>query len=300
MKDLTLATLGARTAPLGVRFWDTTSASFVGDGLRVTAYPVADPRRRSSARPNASRVWVFHELAGMGKVQRGEGDAAFWASPPALRAYVLDVDDELGRFVPFQLSVNAPVRGLLPWSPPAGLAFVGLPPNAVPLFPSATRAVPQGMGVIRADLWDPDAPTPPGLKGPGGPAAWALVTATVDGLANVRGIADAQGRVALIFAYPGPLGGGSSGLTGVPLTKQTWPVTLEVRYAPAVGKAPARAKLPDVLTQASGSLWQTWDANPAARQKLAPTTLMLKYEMPLAVATTAGPPGGVLYTTQGP
>src|SRR6188768_1007779 len=93
--------VGARTAPLGVRFWDPLAAVFVGDGLRVVAYPVVDPSRRVEAIANGSRVWVFHKLPGMGEVQRGEGDAAFWGNPPATRAYVLEVDDDRGCFQPF-------------------------------------------------------------------------------------------------------------------------------------------------------------------------------------------------------
>ena len=39
----------------------------------------------------------------------------------------------------------------------------------------------------------------------GGPAAWAVLEAHVPGRPVVRGIADAQGRIALIFAYPEPV-----------------------------------------------------------------------------------------------
>lgn len=297
MKGLLELKVGARTAPLGLRFWDPVTAAFVGDGLRVTAYPVADPSRRTAAAVSPSRVWVFHKLPGMGAVERGEGDEAFWASPPPKRMYRVEVDDDLGRFVPFQLEVEAPVRRPLEWMPPAGVSFPGMPPGSVPLFSSATRAVPQGLGVIRAELWDPNATTPPGMKGPGGPAAWAVVTAAIDGLLGVAGLADAKGRVLLICPYPAPMGGGADGLTGVPLTGQSWPVSLSVRYEPA-GKIAERAKLSGAFEQMAGSLWQTWDADPAARETLATTTLTLVFGEDLPVRTAGTAPLGVLFATQ--
>src|SRR5205823_2207494 len=150
-------------------------------------------------------VWVFHKLPGLGAVERGEGDAAFWAAPPAKRSYVIEVDDDLGRFLPFQLPVDAPVRDPAPgdtsaspiWTAPAGVPLPEMPPGMVPLFSTANRTVTAGMAVIRADLWDPSAPTPKGMKGPGGPAAWAVVTATIGGAKTVLGIANARGCAAL-------------------------------------------------------------------------------------------------------
>lgn len=297
--------VGARTAPLGLRFWDPVTAAFVGDGLRVSAYPMADPTRRAAASVSPSRVWVFHKLPGMGAVERGEGDEAFWASPPPKRTIVVEVDDDLGRFVPFQLEVEVPVRRPLEWTPPAGVSFPGMPPGAVPLFSSATRAVPRGLCVVRADLWDPNATTPPkntkntkNTKGLGGPGAWALVTAAIDGLLGISGLADGEGRVLLIGPYPAPTGGGEDGLTGVPLLKQSWPVSLSVRYEPGVSNAGERAKLSGAFSQAAGSLWQKWDADPAAREKLATTTLTLNYGEELPVRTTGAAPGGVLFVTR--
>lgn len=126
--------VGARTAPLGLRFWDPVTAAFVGDGLRVSAYPVADPTRRAAASVSPSRVWVFHKLPGMGAVERGEGDEAFWASPPPKRTIVVEVDDDFGRFVPFQLEVEVPVRRPLEWTPPAGVSFPGCRPGRCRFF----------------------------------------------------------------------------------------------------------------------------------------------------------------------
>jgi hypothetical protein len=291
--------VGARTAPLGLRFWDPIASAFVGDGLRVVAYPAVDPSRRVEAIANASRVWVFHKLAGMGAVERGEGDAAFWASPPKARAFVIDVDDMLAvpRFQPFQMTLSAPVREPFAWAPPVGVTLPAMPPGAVPLFSAATRTVPQGMAVIRAELWDPNAATPAGFKGPGGPAAWAVLTAKVGGALVGNAIADASGRAAVMFPYPAPVGAGADGLTAVRLTEQTWPVELSVQYAPA-GKPGARAVLPEVLTQAAGTLWEKWDdANPAGRKKLAAATLTLAYGEELVAKTAGGGQAAVLYVT---
>ena len=137
-------------------------------------------------------------------------------------------------------------------------------------------------------------------------------------MGGLRGLADAQGRVALIFPYPAPAlsggvviepppppGGGDPANPGeeVPLhaaalTAQAWPVELTARYAPAAGKPPARAKLAEVLAQAAGTLWGTWDdANVAARKTLAASALSLAYGEELPVKS-AGGKGGVLYLTR--
>ncbi len=311
--------LGARTATLGLRFWDPVSARLVGDGLRVVAYPVADPSRRAVAAVSPSQVWTFHKLPGMVAFERSEGDAAAWSPPLQTRAYVVEVDDEQGRFVPFQLTVDAPVRGPFAWSPPVGVTFPRVPPGAVPLFSSATRKLPQGMGALRADLWDPAAPTPFDLKGPGGPAAFALITAKVDGVSGIRGLADALGRVALIFPYPAPAlsggvvieppppGGGEPDpeepgeeipLHTAALTAQVWPVELSARYAPAAGKPSTHAKLSEALGQAAGTLWGTWDdTNAAARKALSESLLSLSHGEELAVKSVGGR-AGVLYLTR--
>lgn len=304
MNGLTEFKVGARTAALGLRFWDPIASAFVGDGLRVIAYPVVDPSRRVAATTNLSRGWVFHKLPGMAAFEHGEGDEAFWKAPFAPRPdwkapgqprdYVIEVDDEKGRFVPFQLTVTAPAREAWEWVTPPGVTLAKMPPGAIPLFSAATRAVPQGMAVIRAELWDATA---------GKPAAWAVVTAQIDGVVGIFGMADEKGRVALVFPNPAPVGEGVDSLTGVALTDQTWPVALAVGYAPAwgAGKVPVRAVLPGVLTQAAGTLWGKWDeADPAARAQLAAGTLILAYGAELVVRTVASGSPGTLVVTGAP
>ncbi|APR76903.1 Hypothetical protein A7982_02250 [Minicystis rosea] len=291
--------LGARTAPLGLAFWDPRAARLVGDGLRIVARPVLDPSRSATAMVSPSRTWVFHKLPGMGLgVERGEGDASFWTAPPKTRSYVIEVDDDLGRFLPFQFAVDAPVRDPLVFPLPAGFTVTGMPPGAIPLFSTSNRPVTPGLAAIRADLWDPSATAPPGFKGPGGPASWAMMTATVGGSTTVRALADARGSVALVLPYPAPVGAGPDGLHSVPLTAQTWSVDLTVHYAPAAGERPARAALPDVLKQAAGSLWEKWDdADATKRVKLATGSLTLAYGEDLVVRTAGARPS-VLYVTK--
>jgi hypothetical protein len=70
----------------------------------------------------------------------------------------------------------------------------------VPLFPTASRPVPAGFAVVRADLRTPIA----GANGGLGPASWAVLEVQVGALPPVRGLADREGRVAVLLPYPEP------------------------------------------------------------------------------------------------
>jgi hypothetical protein len=190
----------SRLAPLGLRFRDAASGLHIGDGLAVTAYPVGNPSRRVAAATNRSGVYAFHHLPGLRDVEASDGDAAFWASPPAGQRFVVEVADPAGRFVAVRFEAEAPTRGLfelacLPVDSPPGSPPTA-PPSGVPLFSSAGRAVPPGMTALRAELWDPLAERP---------AAWAVLEAAVEGLPPARGLADERGQLALILPYPEPL-----------------------------------------------------------------------------------------------
>jgi hypothetical protein len=238
-------------APLGVRFWDSVSRRAVSEGLTVKAHPQGTPSRLTSAFANRSGVYVLQHVPGLQEIEHGAGDEDFWANlPPKQRLFVIEVTDNEGRFQPFAFTVNLPVRGLFAWEDRP----IGSPPSpaaGVPLFSAPTRLPPGGMAVIRAELRDLQADKP---------ASWALLEARVEGQGRVRGLADQQGRIALIFPYPelshasmtspsgSPLGGGRQSLL-----KQSWLIHLQAFYSPE--KSPPRIPhLDHVLNQAPAAI----------------------------------------------
>lgn len=249
-------TLGAfdrvtRVAPIGVRFWDAVTQEFVGGGLDVTAYPRGAPTRRVRLVPNRASVYVAHALPGLREAEAGAGDDAYWAGLTARRPFVIEVEDPSDRFLPLSFTADLPARGLfvsacLPARSP-GAADASA--DGLPLFSSPTRRVASTFAVVRAELWDPQAPARPGAAGPGAPAAGAVLTVQAGREPPARGVADAEGRVAVFLHYPEPENFpdfdspiAPPGSPDLPLTSHTWPVTLTAAFARGVGRSP----FPDV------------------------------------------------------
>jgi hypothetical protein len=224
--------------PLALSFWDQVSNTTVGDGLVVTAYPPHQPEQAVQAIVNRLGIYVLRNLPGLRAVENGTGDTTFWASPPAIRVFVVEVQDTRRRFQPFSLTLSAPVRGVFAWelapgSPPE--------PTSVPLFSAPARPAPAGMAVLRAELFDPIHKQP---------AAWAILEARLAGQLLARGLADAAGRLVLIFPFPEP-----NLASHIPLTQQVWSLQLRAAYASSTPVPP----LPDLeaaLAQPSATLWQ--------------------------------------------
>jgi hypothetical protein len=246
----------SRVTPLGLRFWDAVLEMVVGDGLTVTAYPEGQGFRRTSAFTTPGGVYGFAGLPGLHAAETGAGDDAywtFWTNPAQAQRFVVEVSDPAGRYQPFSLTTDLPRRGLYTWdctglaSPLASPVAPG--PPAVPLFSAPGRAVPAGMAVVRAELWDVVA---------GAPAAWAVLEVTPLGQPPAQGIADAAGRVAVLFPYPEPamppvaLGSPLGGSAGS-LAQQQWTVALRAAYTP---RPPSST--PDLcatLSQPAAFLW---------------------------------------------
>lgn len=281
-----------RVTPLGLRFWDAATGVPVGEGLVVTAYPSTAPWRRIPATTTRSANYVLHGLPGLRAAENGAGDEGFWTDPPAVRDFMIEVVDLLRRFHPCTFVVTAPHRGLFSLrcgpagSPPPVLPSFGFgsppdPPTGVPLFSAPGRPAPPGMAVLRAELMDAE----------GSPAAWALIEATPAGQAPRYGVADALGRVALIFPYPEP----DDLATALPpdsppsspvsarkaLPNQTWTVDLRAFFAPTA----ARAEIPDIcqiLNQVTtGPLTLLAELSPATPL----TSVTLEFGRELAVTT---------------
>jgi hypothetical protein len=239
-------------APLGVRFWDFVSGRAVSEGLTVRAHPQGNPSRLTSAFANRSGVHVLQHVLGLQEIERGTGDEDFWENlPPGQRLFVIEVTDNEGRFQPFAFTVNLPVRGLFAWEDrPIGSPLAPAT-QAVPLFSAPTRSPPGGMAVIRAELRDIQA---------NAPASWALLEARMEGQRPVRGLADQQGRIVLIFPYPEPLHASMTSPLGSPpgggrqsLLKQSWLIHFQAFYSPDKA-SPRIPELGHVLHQAPAAI----------------------------------------------
>ena len=244
-----------RTAPLGLRFWDSLSGQVVRDGLQVSAALELQPQRPARVSLTPSGVFSISEVPGLRSFERPTSDADPWSAPLPSQRLLVQVRDAFSRFVPFGVRITAPQRGL--WSLPFDSPFGASP--AVPLFSAPTRPVPGGVGVVRAQVVDPTA-----NGGQGGPAAWAVLEASVPGQPAVRSIADGQGRIALLVPYPPPstvplAGVGGSPLIGtspaaLPLSEQRWQLTIRAAYAPRTGLA-GLPELVETLEQPAALIW---------------------------------------------
>ena len=253
-----------RVAPLGVRFWDPVEHVFVTDGL-VVRVRLAGSRESRAAKANASGIFTVQNLPRLGAAEVGLGDAAYWAKVATL-SFVVEVHDSHGQFMPFSFPAQLPARGLFVWtcalaSPPVS----GWLADGAPLFSAPARAIAPMRAVIRAQMQDAVS---------GQFAAGAVLGATVGAGEMVRGVADAQGRVAIVLPYPEPLdfplvGDGSPppyAPVGGPFSSYTWPVVLAAQYTPAT----VLPKYPDLcttLSQPTAQLWGTRSARLSPRRR---------------------------------
>jgi hypothetical protein len=272
--------------PLGLRFQDAMTGEAVRDGLVVSAYPTNRPNARRSLITNRRGVYVLQNASALRDLQNGAGDAAYWDNLPATKDFVVEVTDQQARFIPFQFVVGLPVQ----WNKPASS-----PPSIkdVALYSAPTRTVPAGMATVRADLWDPTA----GANG--GSAASAVLEFYDDGAMVARGVADQQGRIAVLFPYPAPRSFPVTSPPGSPpvnrpaLTDQTWTFQARALYASAI-QSPleplSEISLPDlqsVLTQPEATLW----ADEARTEELQEVAVQFGCEKVLrSKSSSASPP----------
>lgn len=243
-------------APFGVRFWDVAAMAPAGAGLKVVAYPDGFPDLRCEAGANHTGVYFFRDLPGLRRMEMGSGDDDFWAANPPRIPFTVEVSDPQERYLPYQLSVLMPARGL--YSLPSSPLTTSLTPDAtwLPLFSSPAREMPGPSAVIRALLKDDSAASPLQLAADS-PAAWAFVFAQISPSLVMVGLADDRGALSLTMPYPeprnspfaSPLGPGS-----LKLSDQTWPLTISVFYRPGAGGGP----LPDLEALLRQPLAKSW------------------------------------------
>ena len=292
MTDVAVLERLTRVTPLGVRLLDAATGSFVTDGITADAYPRVDPERRTRALVNRSSVFVFNRLPGMNEVERGAGDEAYWAAQVPRYPFVLEVQDAQSRFLPFTLDVLLPVRRLLTFGFGSPLGSPLSPPSSadrwLPIFSSPSRPLPDGMAVLRAEIVYLDGTTQR-------PAAWALVEARGPGQPLATGMADAGGRVFLPLAYPKPIVVlGSPATPRVPITAQTWPIDVTVRFARAATVS-AMPNLTAALTQPAATAW----SDTAQTTPLTQATLRFGRDLVLASLDATGTPSTLLITPAG-
>ncbi|MDQ1639073.1 MAG: hypothetical protein QOF62_2412 [Pyrinomonadaceae bacterium] len=283
-------------APLGLRFCDFTSGTFVGDGLDVQVYPPGSPARKVPAVANRSGVYVLHHAPGLRELEYGEGDQAYWNELPPARDFVIEVNDNERRFQPFQFIAGLPARGFYKWVDPL-LSSPPTPAASIPLYSSPVRAVPPGMAVLRADLWDGSNDIA---------ASWAVIEASLNDRIIARGIADEQGRIALMFPYPAPRSFSVTSPPGSPLgsppraktlalTEQVWSIGLRAFYTSArpIASPPnafaANPVLPELrftLSQPEATIW----ADATLSEPLLEASLHYGHELVLQSRAATSPP----------
>lgn len=220
-----------RFTPLGIRFWDPSSARPVREGLRVRAWPEGAAGSGRQAFRTVSGVYAFSGLPGLEAVEWGEAPSSGPEVVPLQRRFVVAVEDPRGRFLPaaFVLDLPREERGPYPAVEAGSLPEDSVP--GVPLFSAPARPVPPGAAAVRAELRD---------AATGEPAAHALLEVEVDG-ESWLGLADGGGRVAVYFPVPTfrHVLVGSFPEGGAPPHEHTWELTIRVRWASgAVSVAP--------------------------------------------------------------
>lgn len=235
---------------LGIRFWDAALDTQVNDGLEVSLYPVENPRKKIQAFRTASHIYAFASIPGM--ITRETQATSAIASPEPTRSFVVTVQDTQQRFSPAAFLIDLP----LPYS---GIFLVddqpsspALTPRGFNLYSSALRNAAPQFTFLRGDLID---------RNSGTAAAYAVVRVENEEGFSWYGIADANGKFAVMLPYPLlHIAFGSSPPTsdGIRLAERTWRVTVTVLYEPLNLAALAGSEIPDyasVLSQGQAFLY---------------------------------------------
>jgi hypothetical protein len=245
---------------LGIRFWDAALERQVSGALDVLAFRRDTRELPVRAHLTPSGVYAFHDLPGLREVEHPLDNVSVLGSPPAAVEFLIAVRDSLGRYLPmtFGVALPLPYRGLFP----AG--------DSVPLFSAPTRAIPPGLGAVRAELWDTNAELP-------GSHAVLRVKLGAD---VWTGIADDTGRVLVVLPTPTverlTLGSPPGSGQGSP-DAATWPIAVSVSSTPGALRFPlgigrpgaaAFARVPSLKTvledQTAGQLFAADNAAPTS------------------------------------
>ncbi len=271
--------------PLGIRFWDgVTNSVIADDSLRVTTYPEVNANLKTQGFSNSQGVYIFRNLPGLRVIENGGGEnsATFWSNPPVQLPYVIEGKDNAQRFLPFQISLTLPQHGLFAL-PCVNVGTPPTPTTLVPLFSAPARAVPGGLAVLHAELWDFNTKNA---------AAWVIMDVRVPGKTPFQGMSDGQGRITIFFPYPEPTDFAPDSafdppanppnppppqqLQGSPLADHQWTLDIHAYYKPPA-QLPTLPDLCPTLTQAEATLL----ADIANKKTLTQVTLKYGQELVL-------------------
>lgn len=271
--------------PLGIRFWDSARGTQVTDGLSVTARRQGIRHSATRAFRTASGIYAFQGLPGLHDLEYPTQDAVFTQSPPVTARFSVEVYDEQRRFLPVVFSINVPHWGIFPTvmrSSPPGSRLPGFY-----LFSAPTRPVPSTLAVVRAQLAERG-----GVSDPP-PAAHAVLEVQVPGQRPVYGLADEQGRAAVMSPYPpfaAKIGNASPMMSPPAAIQHRWDVSIRVQYAPQSLVVPLGSKIPElrtILSQPQELIWSTLAVQPGQPIDRLSTELIFGQE--LIVRTDAEP-----------
>jgi hypothetical protein len=232
-------------APFGLGFWDAATARLVSDGLRVRVRRTDGPYARDVTEAVAGRSGIFVPHTLFGARALVDPSPTGPVSPP--ERLLVEVRDALDRYLSFVMHVTGSRDDHFAV---LECASAGAGPY-VPLFPLPSRPMAAGMTAVRASLKDADT---------GQPAEGAVLEVREGGRLIGRGVADARGEVAVVFAYPevpAPPAWSPprSPPAPVQLARQRWTLDVAVRYRRALmrhvfpGSRSALFDLCDVLGQ---------------------------------------------------
>lgn len=237
--------------PLGIRFWDPALDQQIRGGLRVHGRRRGRRQTVDAVRTDRD-IYVFHHLPGLRDVINSVGGNT-GESPLPTRDYVIEVEDLHRRFNPiaFGVSLPLPYRGLFMVGE---VASPGDTFHGVHLYSAPTRTVARTFGMLHAQMIDTQS---------GGPAAYAVLEVEFFDGSLATGVADENGRVAVVAPLP-PLmeGFASSPATGPgrPLQMQSWDLRVAARYQPGALEDLPDTTLPDyggIVQQDYGAIVRT-------------------------------------------
>jgi hypothetical protein len=252
MQEYQLLETVTRRTQLGIRFWDPAMGEQIRSGLQAVLYPTINQRKKVIATRTRSGNYVFNGIPGMFDLETADSEDDSMTSPVDSKRYVLEVSDSLRRFSSVALQVELPL-------PYKGLFLVGdedgspsPTPRGFNLYSSINRRDASQFIFVRGDLID---------RNTGKPAAHALVQVETEDALSWYGIADENGKFAVMMPYPYlsiAFGSSPPSSDGLRLFQRTWTLNINVFYEPLVQESLPDTALPDyssVLKQAQALIY---------------------------------------------